>query len=645
MQQDIQKIIEAAKREDPGAEYALGFCYHSGRNEVEQDYGQALSWYRKAAEHGHIKAAFYLGTLYQDGKGTEQNYSEAAKWYKKASDGGNDRAQLALGLLYSGGLGVKRDYSASFVLFNKAAEQGNVKAMLCLGMQYANGKGTEKNYSEAMKYFKEADSKGEIKASYYIGLMYRDGLGVAQDYQEASEWFRKAAENGDVKARKILQELTNIPAHQSQGLNVINSAENPGKNNSSNKVKWLACTVGFILLLVITAGGIYYLAENYLYGVPAEFRAMSQYELDKALVKAVIENSNPSLVKTLIKAGANVDARCPEGGDTADFYVGLGSLQASTLPTPLMLAVSSSDNRSHDDLNIAKILIKAGANVNDRNKNNFTPLMYAVSNHNPNPEVIDLLIDAGAEVNYKRKSIYKRKEIEMENALNIAVLMYTSRPNKNGLEIIKKLIKAGIDVNNNVILEGTPLGHILDHAEDHLDLHIQVIETLINAGADVNKKSNFLFHNPSPLMIELSKSEPSPRIVKTLVNAGANVNERIHPVHKLEAQVWDEKIPKFRGLLEGVSPLMVAVAHKPDMEIINTLIKAGADVNARENTYNITVLMIAATYSDSSSIIETLIKAGADVNTVSYGGKTALDFANYKNNYSAASTLRRYGAK
>jgi ankyrin repeat protein len=52
-------------------------------------------------------------------------------------------------------------------------------------------------------------------------------------------------------------------------------------------------------------------------------------------------------------------------------------------------------------LEIVKYLIEAGANINDQNKFNYTPLMIASINNRLN--MVKLLIENGADVNAKNK--------------------------------------------------------------------------------------------------------------------------------------------------------------------------------------------------------------------------------------------------
>ena len=49
------------------AQNSLGDCYYNGIG-VEQDYAEAVKWYRKSAEQGHLVAQDNLGFCY----GSEQ---------------------------------------------------------------------------------------------------------------------------------------------------------------------------------------------------------------------------------------------------------------------------------------------------------------------------------------------------------------------------------------------------------------------------------------------------------------------------------------------------------------------------------------------------------------------------------------------
>ena len=129
MTQDITNLINDAKNGNPRAQYNLGVCYHSGRDGIEQDYEQAAIWYQRAAEQGHVRASFYLGMLYQNGKGAEQNYKKATELFMSAAESGYDKAQINLGIFYVKGIGVPKDYTKAEFWFQKAADQGNKKAV------------------------------------------------------------------------------------------------------------------------------------------------------------------------------------------------------------------------------------------------------------------------------------------------------------------------------------------------------------------------------------------------------------------------------------------------------------------------------------------------------------------------------------
>ena len=51
-----------------------------------QDYGEAIKWYRKAAEQGYATAQLNLAGMYFRGHGVSQDYGEAVKWVETAAE-------------------------------------------------------------------------------------------------------------------------------------------------------------------------------------------------------------------------------------------------------------------------------------------------------------------------------------------------------------------------------------------------------------------------------------------------------------------------------------------------------------------------------------------------------------------------------
>lgn len=49
---------------------------------VEEDYKEAVKWYRKAAEQANRDAMLSLSIMYGDGLGVEKDPAESDKWYK-----------------------------------------------------------------------------------------------------------------------------------------------------------------------------------------------------------------------------------------------------------------------------------------------------------------------------------------------------------------------------------------------------------------------------------------------------------------------------------------------------------------------------------------------------------------------------------
>ncbi|MDL2284858.1 sel1 repeat family protein [Oxalobacter sp. OttesenSCG-928-P03] len=128
----LKWLNEAAEMGDANACFQLGMLYYDGRL-VERDYEKALNWYLQAAEaapaekgsgaiemvlgaaavpgeaytrtigqimkrNPHVvrDAQFYVGLMYETGRGTEQDMEQSGVWYQKAADAGDEIARQRL---------------------------------------------------------------------------------------------------------------------------------------------------------------------------------------------------------------------------------------------------------------------------------------------------------------------------------------------------------------------------------------------------------------------------------------------------------------------------------------------------------------------------------------------------------------------
>jgi len=129
---------------------------------------------------------------------------------------------------------------------------------------------------------------------------------------------------------------------------------------------------------------------------------------------------------------------------------------------------------------------------------------------------------------------------------------------------------------------------------------IDAVRRSLTAGADVDSRDS----EGSTLLMLASHAGNLP-LVMALIEAGAGVN------------ACDER---------GWTPLMKA-AYNADLDrgfadVVQALIAAGANIEAPIG-YAIRPLMLAAGYGETA-VVETLLKAGADVTARNEGGLTAL---------------------
>lgn len=195
LQAAVDEWLPLARSGDVEAQYRLGALYAGAHGELGDD-GEALRWYRAAADQGHPLAQNNLAVMLETGRGAAPDPAGAARWYRAAAEQGRDVAAANLARLYDEGLGVERSQAEAAVWYRRAAEGGHNGAQYRLGTIYAFGLGVPQDDDEAVRWLKAAARDGHAEAQYALGLMFETGRGVKQDRGKSRKWRTRAATQG-----------------------------------------------------------------------------------------------------------------------------------------------------------------------------------------------------------------------------------------------------------------------------------------------------------------------------------------------------------------------------------------------------------------------------------------------------------------
>jgi cytohesin len=180
-------------------------------------------------------------------------------------------------------------------------------------------------------------------------------------------------------------------------------------------------------------------------------------------------------------------------------------------------------------------------------------------------------------------------------------------------QAILSLLAKKADVNA-IQPDGATALHWAVYAED-----AELTGALIRAGANVNVRNNY---GVSPLAIAAKHANPN--ILGQLMKAGADPNDKINFINADE------------------TPLMHA-ARAGNVDAVNMLLLAGAQVNARESWNGQSAIQWAAA-EGRGAVVEALIAGGADIRQRSNAGTTPLLFAVRKGDMRSVNALLEAGA-
>ena len=355
------------------------------------------------------------------------------------------------------------------------------------------------------------------------------------------------------------------------------------------------------------------------------------------------------IMKILLSNGANVNAKTKEG-----YY-------------PLLFAIERSN------LNSIKLLVQYDGNIEIKTNQGITPLFAAIARCNIDIVKYLLTIGASTQSQTMKRNCFGSIECQSIDPLQFAFinsnlticsylyssglincryskLIFYAFANSIGYSelLTKYLIKQSVNLEETDVNGYTILYIVCSEGK------LNLVELLIKEGAYVNFKHKINYQTP----LHAASMKGHLKIVKTLFENGAFVNCRSkHNETPLFYAAWNNHIEIVEYLISvganidlvnnlSYSPLMACIENGYDT-LIKTFVESNADLNIRtKNGYTCLFLACASKSYNKLNIIKYLIKKGA-LSLINIGDnkkRTPLHFASSRGLLSIVKYLISLGA-
>eukprot|EP00040_Diaphanoeca_grandis_P013536 m.68456 g.68456 ORF g.68456 m.68456 type:complete len:855 (+) comp23955_c0_seq1:215-2779(+) len=356
------------------------------------------------------------------------------------------------------------------------------------------------------------------------------------------------------------------------------------------------------------------------------------------LILAAMYNQH-KIAKVLIKKGANLNDKVPKTGNTALYH-----------------AVGSGFHKFVD------VLLEARADINAQNNGGVSALLYACGMGRTN--IIEKLLVKGADPALADDNGYTCLHAAAERgALQVITTLYALRPRfdvnieatdgKTALhvaseqysaEIIKVLLRLGAEIEKTI--ESTNVTSLILAARAGRE---RVVEALLEHGANVNAKGNQRTYQSSAIILAAQGGHLG--TVQVLLKHGAKLDDRLSlgvsvlyaAAERGHAKVVDYLIEQrattnFRNIY-GMTAVFAAAANK-HVSVVRALLVAGARVDV-QNKQGSTALQIAVE-EGQTSVVEVLLEGGADWTKLNSDNKSAIMIAQKKRDFEMLKLLGKY---
>ena len=317
-----------------------------------------------------------------------------------------------------------------------------------------------------------------------------------------------------------------------------------------------------------------------------------------------------------------------------------------------------------NNANLCFFLINNGADVNQKNYNNQSPLHVAIANDSK--ESASILVNAGCNIfsrDSQGKTAMESGFMLNDNYYDIFINKTTSqyRDEITGQTIVHYFVMSKNDkAINYCIKNGIPLSIEDNEGKTPLDYAFEEIEeanvvniaaNLIMNGAErygsgnydyfqtavLNRNLDYRFDDgQTPLHLAAIQGHTAitDYLLKNQAQTDVQDSSGATPLHEAVryGNVAIAKLLLATGANVnakdnlGKTPILLAIPEEANKDIYSTLISGHADVSMKD-TYGDTVLHIATMTGADTFVLETLVRAGADVNTRNKDGIAPLALA------------------
>ena len=359
--------------------------------------------------------------------------------------------------------------------------------------------------------------------------------------------------------------------------------------------------------------------------VNAEWTHVYRY---RPLHLAAIDSKSPAVVKALLKAGADVNARDAGGatalhfalrsdstspavvkalldaGASVDVWLSWAQDGPTAIRNPLHFAVA--DSESPD---VVKALLDAGANARLRDSKGWTPLHLAAK-HGKSPAVVDMLLEKGADIDSRLVFLWSRFSQTRVERLAGWTPLHVAAIHSESPAVVKALLKAGADVNARDARGNTAL----DLAQSR-DADLDLASLIAGAGGKPEKDlldreewGEDLLAEPAGVSCENLDTEAFFK--------RAGVPDVVHCLSSVDI-MWDD---------ESLLRLAVRSGEARVVEILAKMFSYDVNWSGEDGRTPLHEAAIRR-HGASPAIVEILLKEGADARLRDKKGKTPFDYA------------------